>query len=105
MAIEQCATEKLRAPSATAEKLARRRLQARLPPPARGHRQQQQHHSRTMMGLLRAVQGEKGDVGVTIFRVDSKYAIHIATGRTRPRSGPKAANRELGIHKRERENS
>ena len=27
-----------------------------------------------MMGLLRAVQGERGEIGVTVFRVDSKYA-------------------------------
>ena len=47
--------------------------------------------------LLRAVQGERGEVGCTVFRVDSKYAIHIATGRTRPRSGPKATNRDLHV--------
>ena len=50
-----------------------------------------------MMGLLRAIQGEAGAEGVTVFRVDSKYAIHIATGRTRPRSGPKATNRDLHV--------
>ena len=50
-----------------------------------------------MTGLLRAIQGEAGAEGVTVFRVDSKYAIHIATGRTRPRSGPKATNRDLHV--------
>ena len=40
-------------------------------------------------------------IGVTVFRVDSKYAIHMATGRTRPRSGPKAANRDLALRLRD----
>ena len=31
----------------------------------------------------------------------SKYAIHMATGRTRPRSGPKATNRELALRLRD----
>ena len=54
-----------------------------------------------MTGLLRAVQGEAGEVGVTVFKVDSKYAIHMATGRTRPCSGPKAVNRELALRLRD----
>ena len=54
-----------------------------------------------MTGLLRAIQGEAGEVGVTVLKVDSKYAIHMATGRTRPRSGPKAVNRELALRLRD----
>ena len=54
-----------------------------------------------MTALLRAIQGEEGETGTVVFRVDSKYAIHIATGRTRPRSGPRAANRELALNLRD----